>query len=339
MDEREMIGWTTAGPSVLTSFLASLVEFVEALTIVLAVGVVRGWHAALIGAAAGVALLTVLVLALGSSLKLVPLAELQVVVGVLLLMFGLRWLRKAVLRQAGVLPLHDEAEAFAKESERMRRASGGSARAFDKIAFITTFKAVVLEGIEVVFIVIALAAGGRMLVPATVGAGLALAVVLVLGLWLHRPLAKVPENALKFGVGVMLAGFGIFWVGEGIGLHWPGQDVAIVYLIAALSAMALALVPASRRLHRNATRPRHRAASAEARTGGPLAAVATELWGLFVDDGWLAGGVLAWTLAAWALAARQPVVSASGCAVFVAGVLLLLSLSVVFRARLQSGTP
>jgi hypothetical protein len=242
-----------------------------------------------------------------------------------------------VLRQAGVLPLHDEAEAFAEESERMRRASGGRARAFDKIAFIATFKAVVLEGIEVVFIVIALGAGGRLLVPAAVGAGLALVVVLVLGLWLHRPLANVPENALKLGVGIMLAAFGTFWVGEGIGLHWPGEDVAIVYLIAAFLALAFVLVQASRRLRRTATGPSQSATHAPAPVGEPLAAVAAELWGLFVDDGWLAGGVLAWALGAWALAARQPAVSASDCAVFAAGVLLLLTLSVVHRAR-QPGT-
>jgi Ca2+/H+ antiporter, TMEM165/GDT1 family len=333
-----MTGWTATGPSMLASFLASLVEFVEALTIVLAVGVVRGWRSALIGAGAGVALLTALVLALGTSLAAVPLPILQLVVGVLLLMFGLRWLSKAVLRQAGVLPLHDEAEAFAKESERMRRASGGSARTIDKIAFIATFKAVVLEGIEVVFIVIALGAGGRLLVPATVGAGLALAVVLGLGLWLHRPLARVPENSLKLGVGVMLAAFGTFWVGAGIGLHWPGEDAAIVYLIAAFLALALVLVQASRRLRAAPRQERATTELAPTPIAGPLVAAAAELWGLFVDDGWLAGGILTWALGAWALAARHPAVSASHCAVFVAGVLLLLTLSVVHRARRQSGT-
>jgi uncharacterized membrane protein len=330
-----MTGWTAAGPSMLASFLASLVEFVEALTIVLAVGIVRGWRSALFGAGAGVALLAVLVLALGTSLAAVPLSTLQLVVGILLLMFGLRWLRKAVLRQAGVLSLHDEAEAFAQESERMRRESGGNARSLDKIAFITTFKAVMLEGIEVVFIVIALGAGGRLLVPASIGAGLALAVVLVLGVWLHRPLAMVPENALKFGVGLMLAAFGTFWVGEGIGLHWPGEDLAIVGLMAVFLLLALVLVRVGRRLHRADSGQRRSAPAAPAPVGTPLARVVAELWGLFVDDGWLAGGVVVWSLAAWAFAARYPVVSTGGCAAFVSGLLLLLSLSVTQRARLR----
>jgi uncharacterized membrane protein len=334
-----MTGLTAAGPSVLASFLASLVEFVEALTIVLAVGIVRGWRSALLGAAAGIALLAVLVLALGTSLAAVPLPILQLAIGVLLLMFGLRWLRKAVLRQAGVLPLHDEAEAFAKESERLRRAAGSPVSALDKIAFITTFKTVMLEGIEVVFIVIALGAGGRLLVAATVGAGLALAVVLVLGAWLHRPLAKLPENALKFGVGLMLAAFGTFWVGEGIGLRWPGEDVAIVYLMASFLVLALALVEIGRRVHRGVAVQGRSISAGSAKAVSPIVAVATELWGLFVDDGWLAGGVLVWALAAWAFEARRPVVAAGGCVVFASGVLLLLSLSVVQRARQPSPPP
>jgi uncharacterized membrane protein len=325
---------------VLASFLASLVEFVEALTIVLAVGIVRGWRSALFGAAAGVVVLAALVLALGTSLAALPLPILQLVIGALLLMFGLRWLRKAVLRQAGVLPLHDEAEAFAKESERLRRTAGGPSGALDKMAVATTFKAVMLEGIEVVFIVIALGSGGRLLVPAAVGAALALAVVLVLGVWLHRPLARVPENALKFGVGIMLAAFGTFWVGEGIGLHWPGEDLAIVVLMAAFLLLALALVRTSRRAHRDgSTKSEARAANASsaaaapARVAGPIRSAVTELWGLFVDDGWLAGGVLAWLLAAWVFQARHPVLDAGACVLFAAGVLSLLSLSVVQRAR------
>jgi uncharacterized membrane protein len=328
-----MTGWTAAGPSVLASFLASLVEFVEALTVVLAVGIVRGWRSALLGAGVGVALLAVLVLALGASLSTVPLPILQFVVGVLLLMFGLRWLRKAVLRQAGVLPLHDETEAFAMESERMRRESRSSASSFDKIAFITTFKAVLLEGLEVIFIVIALGAGGLLLVPAAVGAGLALALVLVLGVWLHRPLAKVPENALKFGVGNLLAAFGTFWIGEGIGLHWPGEDIAIVYLVVVFLVNALGLIEAARRIQQRAPGRRRSLGAAPAPRGGPLVAAASELCRLFVDDGWLAGGILAWALGAWTFEARYPAISVSACAVFVAGVLLLLSLSVAQRAR------
>jgi Ca2+/H+ antiporter, TMEM165/GDT1 family len=190
--------------------------------------------------------LAALVLALGTSLATLPLPLLQLVIGALLLMFGLRWLRKAVLRQAGVLPLHDEAEAFAKETERLRRTAGGPSGALDKMAVATTFKTVMLEGIEVVFIVIALGSGGRLLVPAAVGAALALAVVLVLGVRLHRPLARVPENALKFAVGIMLTSFGIFWAGEGIGVDWPGGDAALPAIIGFLLLASAAIVVVAR---------------------------------------------------------------------------------------------
>src|SRR2546426_10995722 len=172
-----MVDWTSAGPTVLASFLASMVEFVEALTIVLAVGLTRGWRSALLGTAAGLALLAGLVLALGPSLSAVPLPLLQLVVGILLLMFGLRWLHKAVLRAAGIVPLHDETQAFARETESLRAKGRAHRATIDGIAFVTTFKTVVLEGIEVVFIVVALGASGRLLVPASVGALLALSLV------------------------------------------------------------------------------------------------------------------------------------------------------------------
>src|SRR5205085_493938 len=139
----------------------------------------------------------------------------------------------------------------------------------------------------------------------------------------HRPLAAVPENALKFGVGIMLAAFGTFWIGEGIGLHWPGEDIAIVYLIAVFLANALMMVATARRIQRRVSGRRITGVAAPARRGGPLAAAASELWGLFVDDGWLAAGILAWALGAWAFEARYPSRSAGGCAVFASGVLLL----------------
>ena len=328
-----MFDWTSAGPSVLASFMASMVEFVEALTIVLAVGVVRGWRSALLGTAGGVALLAVLVPALGQSLSGVPLPVLQLVVGILLLMFGMRWLRKAVLRAAGVLPLHDEAEAFAKETELLRRQGGAARTTIDKIAFLTTFKTVMLEGIEVVFIVIALGAGGRLLVPASVGAGLALAVVVALGLWLHRPLAKVPENALKFGVGVMLAAFGTYWVGEGVGLEWPGADAAILVLIVVFLLVALGLVRVCQRVRRVAPTELGKVASSPVATTGPLASLAAEMLGLFVEDGWLAAGILVWAMGAWGVEARYPIVSAGACLFFAAGMPLLLSVSALRRAR------
>ncbi|HVJ55042.1 MAG TPA: hypothetical protein VM689_21465 [Aliidongia sp.] len=223
-----------AGPPMLAAFLASLVEFVEALTIVLAVGTVNGWRPALSGAAAAGALLVILVIVLGPALQLVPLDRLQLVIGVLLLLFGARWLRKAILRGAGLLALHDETAAYAVAAER--------ARAEQALAWATAFKAVALEGLEVIFIVIAVGAAGNLLVPAGIGAGLALMVVIVLGFALHRPLAAVPENALKFIVGVMLSSFGLFWVGEGLGLGWPGGDWAILVLAAGWATLAGILV-------------------------------------------------------------------------------------------------
>ena len=335
-----MTGWTSAGPSVLASFLASLVEFIEALTIVLAVGVVRGWRSALLGAGAGIAVLAALVSTLGSSLAALPLPILRLVVGVLLLMFGLRWLRKAVLRQAGVLALHDEGQTYVQETQRLRGDASATSPALDKLAFLTTFKTVMLEGMEVVFIVIALAAGGRLLLPVAIGAALALGVVLVLGVWLHRPLANVPENALKFGVGVMLSAFGTFWAGEGIGLHWPGEDAAIIYLMTAFLLLALMLVAVCRRI--NPVRiepPTAHSPPARVRVRSPVVGAAAGVWALFVDDGWLAGGVLAWAGVAWALGSSLAAVPATGWAVFLAGLLVLLSISVVQRARLGSAAP
>ncbi len=222
-----MIMWSHAVPTILAAFLASLVEFVEALTIVLAVGIVRGWRPALLGAAAGAALLAVLVLALGPLLGQIRIEILQLFVGVLLLLFGMRWLRKAILRAAGVIPLHDEEAAFASETAALRAA--GPVRSFiaDPVAVLTTFKAVVLEGLEVVFIVIAIGATGDLLVPASLGAAAAGILVILLGFVLHKPLARVPENALKFTVGVMISAFGMFWVGEGLGFKWPGNDLSI----------------------------------------------------------------------------------------------------------------
>lgn len=227
------------------AFLASLVEFVEALTIVLAVGTVRGWRPALAGAAAGAALLVVLIVAFGPLLGRVPIAWLQAAVGVLLLLFGMRWLRKAVLRAAGIVPRHDEAAAFAAEARAMREA-GRPQGPWDAIALVTTFKAVVLEGLEVVFIVIAVGATGGALGPAAAGAGAALLLVVLLGLALHRPLARVPENALKMAVGVLLSAFGVFWVGEGAGLAWPGEDLALLALVPAFLAAALLAIALAR---------------------------------------------------------------------------------------------
>jgi len=219
------------------AFLASLVEGVEALTVVLAVGLVRGWRGSLTGAGLGLVALIGLTAALGPALTRIPLDIVQVVVGALLLLFGLRWLRKAILRAAGIIPLHDEAAAFDNEAESLRRL-GTTRAAFDTIAIATSFKIVMLEGIEVVFIVIAIGAGGGLLVPAAAGAVAALILVIVLGFALHRPLAVVPENTLKFVVGVLLTAFGTFWIGEGIGVAWPGADLSLLALTVGFLAIA-----------------------------------------------------------------------------------------------------
>ena len=244
------MNWSTAAPVITAAFLGAFVEVVEAFTIVLAVATVRGWRPAAYGTAAGLLLLTMMVASLGPVLEEIPLRLLQFVVGVALLMFGLRWLRKAILRSAGFIALHDEEAAFEKETSslqddaRQRRASA------DWIAGLAAFKAVVLEGIEVVFIVVALGSGPGLLVPASIGAVGALVIVLMIGALVHRPLSRVPENLLKFGVGVMLSAFGVFWTGEGLGVDWLGQDAAILVIAAAFLGVRLAIVPWLRRLGR-----------------------------------------------------------------------------------------
>ena len=237
-----MFSWTTAGPAVLASFLASLVEVVEAFTIVLAVASVRGLRPAMLGAAAGLVLLVAIVLAFGSAIETVPLSLLQLVVGVLLLLFGLRWLCKAILRAAGYIGLHDEAGAYAKETGRLRDDALRQESRLDWLAGVTACKAVVIEGVEVVFIVIAVGAGRGLIVPASLGALAACALVLLVGAAIRQPLTRVPENALKFCVGIMLSAFGIFWTGEGLGVAWPGADLAIPGLIVLFLATALILV-------------------------------------------------------------------------------------------------
>lgn len=248
------------GATVAAAFLASLVECVEALTVVLAVGTVRGWRSALAGAGAALALLAAIVAALGPALTRVPLRAVQLAIGAMILLFGLRWLRKAVLRAAGVIALHDEAAAFAKNTaafakdETAMRDIGiaGASGAWDRLAMAAAFNITMLEGTEVVFIVIAFGAGGTgLLLPAAAGAVAALLAVIALGVLLHRPLARVPENTLKFAVGVLLAAFGTFWVSEGAGLGWPGAagvnpDLAIPFLAAAYLGLALCLIPLCR---------------------------------------------------------------------------------------------
>ena len=234
--------WAHAGPTILAAFLASLVEFVEALTIVLAVGAVRGWRGALGGTGLALLALAAIILVLGPALTRIPLDLVRAGVGTLTLLFGMRWLRKAVLRSAGVIALHDEDAAYAEETASLR-SIGGVGAGWDRVAVRTAFNITMIEGIEVVFIVVAMgAAGGGLLLPATLGAGAALLVVVALGLALHRPVSMVPENTLKFTVGVLLCAFGTFWVGEGMGLAWPGEDWSLLGLLAGFLAAAAAAV-------------------------------------------------------------------------------------------------
>jgi uncharacterized membrane protein len=240
-----MYSWASAAPAISAAFLASLVEVVEALTIVLAVSTVAGLRPAALGTAAALLVLAGLVLLLGPMLTLIPLHALQFFIGVLLLLFGMKWLRKAILRAAGFVPLHDENLAFEEERFLLE----GKVRAITRrqwLAGITAFKAVFLEGLEVVFIVIAVGAGTGALFPASLGAAIACIAVLLVGIMIHRPLARVPENWLKFGVGVMLSAFGLFWTGEGLGVFWFLGDLTIVLFGAGFLAIGLALVQAMR---------------------------------------------------------------------------------------------
>ena len=244
--------WTVAAPAISAAFLSSLVEAVEALTIVLAVGTVRGWRPAGLGAVAGLALLALIVLALGPLLDRVPLNLLQLAIGVLLLLFGMRWLRKAILRAAGIIPLHDEAIAYATETAQLREQASLDSARLDWLAALASFKAVMLEGLEVVFIVIAVGAGRGLIIPASVGAIAACLLVAGIGFAIHRPLARVPENTLKFVVGVMLSAFGVFWIGESFGVDWPGKDIAIIVFAALFFVVALGTVALTRRVGREA---------------------------------------------------------------------------------------
>src|ERR1019366_1627484 len=222
------------------------VEMVEALTIVLAVGVTRGWRSALEGVVAALVTLAALVALLGPALvHFVPLSALRLVVGGLLLIFGLQWLRKAVLRAAGLKAKHDEDAIFAEQVAELTAAPPSEGR--DATGFVVAFKGVFLEGLEVVVIVLTLGTTSHHLGLAAAAAAAAVVVVLVAGLIVARQLSRVPENAMKMGVGLMLVSFGTFWSGEGIHIHWPGSDLAIPVLVAIYGAMAWVLVAVLKR--------------------------------------------------------------------------------------------
>ncbi|HEY7938087.1 MAG TPA: hypothetical protein VID26_13280 [Candidatus Limnocylindrales bacterium] len=246
--------------TILSAFLASAVEFVEAVTIVLAVGVTRQWRSTLIGVAAAVVTLAILIAVFGSALILfVPIGVLRLVVGAFLVIYGLQWLTKAVLRAAGAKGKHDEAAIFAAEvaelTAGLTHEPPVATSGMDWISFTVAFKGVLLEGLEVAFIVVTFGASANLLGPAVLGAVLAGLLVVAIAVVVHRPLARVPENAMKFVVGVMLTGFGTFWSGEGVGIAWPGDDLAILLLLAGYLLLALLGVWIIRTLARRPSRP------------------------------------------------------------------------------------
>jgi uncharacterized membrane protein len=230
---------------VLAAFLACAVEMVEALTIVLAVGVTRGWRSAGWGVAAALGVLVLIVAALGPALAHLPIDAMRLVVGTVLLVFGLQWLRKAVLRAGGLKALHDEEAIYEAEVAQLR--ARGERPAHDWYSFTVAFKGVFLEGLEVAFIVVTFGGTQRNVGLAALGAGAALVVVLIAGTIAHAPLTRVPENTLKFGVGVMLTSFGIFWSAEGAGIVWPGADASLLGVIAFVVVTAFGLVALARR--------------------------------------------------------------------------------------------
>ncbi len=227
-------------PLVLTVFVACAVEAVEALTIVLAAGLTREWRSTFQGMAAALAVLAAVVAVVGPALTLLPLAPLRLVVGALLAAFGLQWLRKAILRASGYKDLHDEEGIYARQVAAARAASGGR-RGWvnDWYAFTLSFKGVLLEGLEVVFIAITFGASQKNVGLAALSAAAAVAVVAAVGLAVHAPLSRVPENSLKFAVGVMLTSFGIFWGAEGAGVSWPGNDAALLVVVPLTAVVTL----------------------------------------------------------------------------------------------------
>jgi uncharacterized membrane protein len=246
---------------VVSVFVACSVEAVEALTIVLAVGATRSWRSAMIGAGTALLVLAIVTAALGPALTALPINVLRAVIGGLLLIFGLQWLRKAILRASGLKALHDEDAAFIEETEAARRA-GTLGGGLDGYSFLIAFKGTFLEGLEVVFIALTFGSAQKDVPLAALAAVAAVLVVVAAGFAVRAPLARVPENALKFVVGVMLTSFGVFGSGEGARAHWPGGDAALVAIIPAVALFAIATVAALRRSLRERASSGHAAASA-----------------------------------------------------------------------------
>jgi uncharacterized membrane protein len=219
---------------------------VEALTIVLAVGLTRGWRSSLIGSGAALVVLAGVVAVVGPAIGHIPLAPLRLFVGALLLVFGLQWLRKAILRAGGLKALHDEDAIYKKAVEGALRTAPGT-KEMDWYSFTVAFKGVLLEGLEVAFIVVTFGASAHQLGPAAMGAAAAVVIVGSVGVILRTPLARVPENTMKFVVGILLTSFGTFWGAEGAGIHWPGSDGAILGVVALVAASSIGLVLLLRR--------------------------------------------------------------------------------------------
>jgi uncharacterized membrane protein len=233
----------TALPLILTVFIACVVEAVEALTIVLATGITRQWRSTFQGMAAALVALAVITAAVGPAINELPLTALRVVVGALLAIFGLQWLRKAVLRATGYKALHDEASAYLREVTAAQAARQESRRGVtDWYSFTLAFKGVLLEGLEVVFIVVTFGDNQKNYGAAVIGAAAAIILVTIVGIAVRAPLTKVPENWMKLAVGVMLTSFGTFWGAEGAGVRWPGNDAALLVVIPAVAVVAAACI-------------------------------------------------------------------------------------------------
>ena len=237
----------------LSVFFASIVEAVEALTIVLAVGTTRSWRSTRYGVGVAVITLAIFVAVLGPALTAIPLNALRLIVGGLLLTFGLQWLRKAILRASGYKPLHDETKIFTSVASEARRTKIDVRKGVidDWYSFTIAFKGVLLEGLEIAFIVITFGANQGSIPLAVVGAVVAVIAVVLAGFVIHQPLSRVPENTLKFVVGIMLTSFGIFWGSEGAGVHWPGSDASLLGVIVLISVMGITQIVWLKRRHAN----------------------------------------------------------------------------------------
>jgi uncharacterized membrane protein len=299
------------------TFLAASVEWVEALTIVLAVGMFKGWRSSIVGTVIGLVALAILTTAFGLAITShVDLAAVRTLVGVFLLLFGLKWLHKAILRSSGLKAMHDEAKAF-EATKQMLVTSGGRTMALDPVGVTTALSGVFLEGLEVVFIVIALG-GLKNVTAAAAGAGASLVVVVAAGLIFRAPLTSVPENTMKYVVGILLTSFGTFFTGEGIGVHWWNEDVSLLPLIAGYGATSLIAVQLLRRPN---------AISFEARLLRVVRAALNQVWGLFVDDGALATAAVSAILAVAVLVDHNAGLGPLGGLLLALGVVAAIAIS------------